>query len=313
MWSSAHSGSRGAVMLAFRLTALPLALAGFSLVSVDSAAGSSGHPGAASASVAQRMSRESGPVAGIIALGHSGLTGENSNPQAPGQPALDNSWATGSNPRVGSIYLRMLKRWPETKGKVANVAQGGAAADQLASQARTALTLVPAPALAIIQTIDNDIRCDGTDAQHVPEFGRAVDDALAVITKASPSTRILMITQPGRPALELKGMAGLIKANPAVKALYTGPPPCAPYSPDGRLQPKNVRALTAIIESYEAEQARVCAKYPACSTDGGALATYMRTPTLVSQDFNHLSVAGLALLARQVFPFARRALARPPT
>ena len=68
-----------------------------------------------------------GPV-GVIAIGHSGLTGENSDPDRPGQPALENSWATGTNPEVNSIYLRLVEVQPETEGHVANTAVGGALA-----------------------------------------------------------------------------------------------------------------------------------------------------------------------------------------
>ena len=75
-----------------------------------------------------------GPV-GVIAIGHSGLTGENSDPDRPGQPALENSWATGTNPDVNSIYLRLVAARPETEGHVANTAEGGAPASRLADQA----------------------------------------------------------------------------------------------------------------------------------------------------------------------------------
>src|SRR3954452_8639579 len=67
-----------------------------------------------------------GPVRGLIAIGHSGLTGENSDPRQPGVPALRNSWATGSSPRVNSVYLRMSAALPETRGHVAKAGTGGA-------------------------------------------------------------------------------------------------------------------------------------------------------------------------------------------
>src|SRR3954452_10271512 len=66
-----------------------------------------------------------GPVRGLIAIGHSGLTGENSDPRHPGLPALRNSWATGSSPGVDSVYLRMVAALPDTRGHVANAAAGG--------------------------------------------------------------------------------------------------------------------------------------------------------------------------------------------
>jgi hypothetical protein len=259
---------------------------------------------APSASTTQRAG-----VVGLIAIGHSALTGENSDPKQPGAEVHENSWATGTNPAVDSIYQRMIDVRSETAGHVANLAEAGAPASRLGSQAREALSQVPTPALAIVQTIDNDIRCDGTDASHVAEFGAQVADALKVISDASPHTRILIITQPGRPAAELKEMGTLIASNPLVKKNYTGPPPCGAFDPtSGKPVPKDVANLTAIIEAYEAEQARVCARFPLCRTDGGRLSTFAHAPSVVSSDYNHLNVTGLAKFAALVWPFANSAL-----
>jgi hypothetical protein len=249
-------------------------------------------------------------VVGLIALGHSALTGENSDPGQPGAEARQNSWATGTSAGLHSIYERMTALAPETAGHVANAATGGAPAADLAGQAQEALSTVPAPALAIIQTIDNDIRCDGSDAGHVKEFGRSLAAALQVITQASPHTQILIITQPGRPALELAGMARLIATDPDVRAVYAGPGPCGLVDRAGRPIPAHVAALTAIIRAYEKEQARVCAQVPTCQTDQGGLASFERVPSLVSSDHNHLDVAGQARLAAAVWPYARAALAK---
>src|SRR5262245_43400257 len=95
-----------------------------------------------------------GPPAGIIAFGHSGLTGENSDPDAPGDEVFENSWATGTNPEVNSIYQRMIERDPATEGHVANTASGGSPSDDLVDQAEEALDEVPNPELVIIQSID---------------------------------------------------------------------------------------------------------------------------------------------------------------
>ena len=256
------------------------------------------------------MSSATEPI-GLIALGHSGLTGENSDPDKPGQPALKNSWATGTADGLDSIYQRMVALHPETEGRVANAAHGGAVASSLTTQATTALQSVRAPELAIIQTIDGDIRCDGTDDDHVPEFGAAVDDALTKITDASPDTKILIITQPGRPASELESMADLINSEAAARAVYTGPAPCGMVDDSGAQQPENIATLTSIIGSYETEQARVCAKYPACSTDEGSLATFRREPSMVSSDFNHLNVEGQSDLAEAVWPTVQAVLDQP--
>jgi hypothetical protein len=154
-----------------------------------------------------------------------------------------------------------------------------APAASLEAQATKALGVVATPELAIIQTIDNDIRCDGTDDAHIPEFGAQLDRALTAINEASPDTKILVITQPGRPALELESMADLISSEPAARAVYTGPGPCGLVDDSGTPQPANVAALTSIIESYEAEQQRTCATHHTCRTDEGALATFRRDPS----------------------------------
>jgi hypothetical protein len=209
---------------------------------------------------------------GVIAIGHSGLTGENSDPKNPGQIALENSWATGTSPQVNSIYRRLVAVRPETEGHVANTAEGGAPASSLAGQAQRALETVPTPALVVVQTIDNDIRCDGTDRTHVAEFGAALADALHVVTTTSPNSRILAVGQLGRPG------------------------------PSVRCDPDPSDTLISIIEKYETEQARVCATVPNCRTDEGARAAYVERPESFSSDRNHLNVRGQAEAAEIAWP-----------
>ncbi len=48
----------------------------------------------------------------IVVLGHSGATGANSDPKNLSRDARENSWATGTNPTVNSIYLRVLAKNP---------------------------------------------------------------------------------------------------------------------------------------------------------------------------------------------------------
>ena len=247
-------------------------------------------------------------LTGLIAIGHSALTGENSDPATPG-PVPANSWATGTNASVNSIYERMLAAQPEIEGHVANTAEGGATADQLTVQASDALRQVPAPQLAIIETIDNDIRCDGTDADHVAEFGDSVRSALRTIAEASPQTQVLMVSPQGSPARELKLMAPLIATNPDVRAIYSGPAPCGMIDDNGRVVPANVAALTAIIQAYAAEESHVCAEFPTCQTDGGANKSFKHEPSVVATDFNHLNTRGLAEEAALEWPVARGALA----
>jgi hypothetical protein len=170
---------------------------------------------------------------GVIAIGHSGLTGEGSDPSRPGQVVLEHSWATGTSAEVNSIYRRLVAVRPETDGHVANTAQGGAPASPLAPRAQSALEAVSTPVPVVVQTIDDDIRCDGTDGEHVAEFGIALVDALDVVTTASPDSRILVVGKLGRPspwfveklvAEDPTVLAGLTEPGSAIS---TGPTDCS--------------------------------------------------------------------------------------
>jgi hypothetical protein len=115
-------------------------------------------PAAGAATSSTMSAADTAKPVGVIAIGHSGLTGENSDPSQPGQVALENSWATGTSPQVNSIYRRLVAVRQDTDGHVANTAEGGAPASTLAAQAQRALETVAAPALVVVQTIDGDIR-----------------------------------------------------------------------------------------------------------------------------------------------------------
>jgi hypothetical protein len=242
--------------------------------------------------------------AGVIAIGHSGLTAEGT--VEPGQPAKDNSWATGTNADVNSVYLRLAAVRPETKDQTANTAQGGASSETLAGQAMSALDRVPVPALAIIQSIDNDIRCDGTDAENIKPFGENIRAALDAIRKASPNTQILVVGQLGRPSAAY--LSELVARESSQKDALTGTGPCDFFNESGELVLANLQTLTSIINSYEQEQARVCAQFPNCHTDGGVRAKYIDKIENYLPDFNHLNVAGQAAEAALIWPVVEKIL-----
>ncbi len=248
---------------------------------------------------------QAAPV-GLIAIGHSGLTGENSDLSKPRIDAPENSWATGTAPGLNSIYQRLVAVRPETAGHVANFAEGGSRASALAGQASAALHKVPAPALVIIQTIDNDIRCDGSDDARIADFGKAVASALDVITSASPASTILVMSQPGRPENDVAAVA----ADPALKdRLKPGMGICDTLNPAGAFVPEHIATLRSILEKYEAEQSRACAHVPQCRDDGGEAATnYTTFLADASDDSAHLTVQGLARLAETMWPVGVRVL-----
>jgi hypothetical protein len=232
---------------------------------------------------------------GIIAIGHSGLTGEGACPT--------DSWATGTDPQVDSVYLRMVAAVPETEGHVSNTAVGGAPASTLSGQARAALATVPAPALAIIQTLDSDIQCN---AANVTEVGASVADVLAVINGASPNTKILIVGQLGRPSASF--VKDLVSHDPTAKTDLTGNDECTFFDASGALHEAGFARLTEAIDAYEAETTRVCAAVPNCVTDGGVRRTWVDKIDLFSADYNHLNKQGQTAEAKLIWPVVERLL-----
>jgi len=245
---------------------------------------------------------------GLIAIGHSFLTGYDSNLPDHVSDAPENSWATGTNPKVYSIYQRLITSEPQIAGHVANLAEDGATADTLEIQAVEALKVVPHPQLVIVQTIDNDIMCDGTDPANYAPFGKNVKAALTKIVSASPQTRILLLSKLGRPA----SYATAVGMDRAAKLTATGNGICDPYDAAGHLVIGHVRTALMILQGYEHQLVTVCASVPQCHYDA-TLATYHDSlRNLAVGDWYHLNVTGLAAEAALMWPPVATLLGLPP-
>ena len=245
---------------------------------------------------------------GLIAIGHSFLTGYDSNLPDHVSDAPENSWATGTNPKVHSIYQRLITSESQIAGHVANLAEDGATADTLEIQAVEALKVVPHPQLVIVQTIDNDIRCDGTDPANYAPFGKNVKAALAKIVSASPQTRILLLSKLGRPS----SYATAVGMDRAAKLTATGNGICDPYDAAGHLVIGHVRTALMILQGYEHQLVTVCASVPQCHYDA-TLATYHDSlRNLAVGDWYHLNVTGLAAEAALMWPPVATLLGLPP-
>lgn len=242
---------------------------------------------------------------GVIAVGHSGMTGFQSDPERPGENVVENSWATGSNPAVNSVYQRLVAVRPKTQGRVANVSRNGEKADGLEFQVPAALAIVPTPALALVMIMDNDIRCDGTDPAHLPEFRTQVRTAVQSIVKASPKVTVMLASGPGRPADYAKAIATL----PTTPVELVGQDPCAMFSANRKVNTAEVKRLTTILESYEAELGRACEGIPQCHTDGGALARHPGDRLEeYGVDLGHPSVVGHQQWAAAIWPAVAKAM-----
>ena len=234
----------------------------------------------------------------MVVLGHSGATGENSDPSRPGAVARENSWATGTNPAVKSVYTRMLAQNSALKGH--NLAQGGATVRDLVAQAELVAPLVPTVDLVLIQIMDNDINCP-TTAGDLAAFGRTFRTALETLAKGAPESRWFVVSQFGSPATWL---ATLPRDH---RRLLGGTRPCDLVDPAGRARPEPIAKLEKTIHGYESQLSVACKRFTQCRYDGGAFGRTVDRAEYVSSDLNHFSIEGHAKAAAVAWAAMRRA------
>lgn len=250
------------------------------------------HAGSASAAAARIPTPYTDYPDSIAVLAHSQATGENTEPPQ-GTDTTANSWATGTNPAVGSVYLRILAENPGIKNHNYNYAQLGATIQMINQQAIDAAK--KHPDLVLIQSIDNDLVCPATTADYTA-FGDGVDTVLDTLARLSPSSRVFMVTQFGSPDTYLNSLTAAQRIE--FGSTLGGPGPCAFADERGRLVPKEFKRLESIILAYEGQIARVCDTHPNCDHDHGAFSQTVDAPGDYTDDLNHLSIQGHAHAAQ---------------
>jgi hypothetical protein len=293
-WALISFGLAGSVLTACSSSSSP-----------SGSGGTSSHPKSASSSA----TTNSGPPLGMIAVGHSELTGYASDPNDLGSDELQNSWATGANPAVDSIYQRLVKVEPTMSNEVANTAIDGSKVGALAGEITQALKSEPNPQLVVIQTIDNDIEtCDPiAAARSATQFGNTLLQALHLIAHAAPKTTILTMAQFGRPA---EAVAAL-KTIPEVVARSSGTGSCDLFDPAGHVVASHVAALTRTVELYESQESTACGQVAQCHYSDVSARYIDRVRFLADGDWNHQSVAGDAAWAALMWPTVAKLLGVP--
>ncbi len=230
----------------------------------------------------------------IAVMGHSGATGTMSDPDDPSRDAHENSWATGENPTVRSIYFRLAQTHPAMQGHNYNVAVNGTAVDNLVPQLDTLLQQAdPLPDVVIVQSIDNDMKCDGTDAENYGPYGEALKNALTTIGQKIPGVDLFLVSQWGTVANWTAYAAG----NPSAVAENSGTGPCDVFTEDGTIRAAGVKSLQAIVDKYWTVVETACAAVLRCFTDGGAMQSMRINAQDVASDGNHLAIPGHAKMA----------------
>lgn len=228
----------------------------------------------------------------IVVIGHGDALGYGSDPKHPYRDAPENSWATGTNPAVNSVYSRILAANAAARGHNVNLSRDDWAMDELASLAHRAVA--KKPELVLLQ-LDGDVRCDGQDDSRIADFRSKVDAALATISTGLPETRIFIVSPWGSFSSYAKYLQGLpLEA----RLKHAGKGPCQMVeSPSGRVVASHVAYIKKVVTGYEAQLAAACAKVTRCRYDGGAAQRLNVTAEDITVDQYHLSIQGQARLA----------------
>jgi hypothetical protein len=235
-----------------------------------------------------------GPYTGypdsLAVVGHSQATGENTVPYENGD-TKSNTWASGTNPAVNSVYLRILEEHPQIAGNVTNAAEPGAPIARIEQQAISVAST--RPDLMLVQAIDGDLACPATPTD-VRNYGEAVGSLLESVAAASPTTRVFFVTQYGSPRTYAES---LTPDQRLTLGADMGSGPCAFVDAEGELVPKEVSRLERIIRDYERIQAQVCDRYENCDHDAGAFSKVVEQAGDYTDDLSHLSIQGHARAA----------------
>jgi lysophospholipase L1-like esterase len=237
----------------------------------------------------------------IVVIGHSGATGIRADPADPKRSASEFSWATGQSPEVDSIYRRLLADHPALEGNNVNLAVNGTKVGGLERQLDRLLTVKPTPDVVLVQILDNDMRCDGTDPANYGPFGETVTRVLDRLVEEVPDVQVFFVSPWANADLWTDWVAG--HADKRKRNSGTGP--CAVFDSRGRRRPEGIRSQQEIIDAYRAEISAACSKHPGCFTDEGAELSFVPTDADVASDLSHLSVAGhrkYAEIAWQALP-----------
>jgi len=280
--------------------------------SADDSATAKTSAGSASAIVTIGSGREATRIAApsrgwpnaMAIIGHSGSTGEDSDPAQPHVEIRANSWATGTNPAVNSVYQRILAHNPAIRGHNVNLAQGGANIHRIAEQARHAVRLNPSPDLVLIQAIDNDIVCPATKSDFTA-FERSMRSVIRGLSRGLPRSKVFVTSQFGSVPTYARALT------PTQRKAFGGTGPCAFLDPAGRLVPKEVDRLERIIHGYEAAARAACRAVARCFDDRGAFGRVVDRNAYITEDLNHFSVKGHAKAAAVAFAAMRRVGALP--
>ncbi|MFK3729213.1 SGNH/GDSL hydrolase family protein [Streptomyces sp. NPDC088090] len=208
------------------------------------------------------------------------------------------SWATGTDPAVNSLALRLLGAG-RVAGNSWNLARSGARVAALPEQMARAAER--RPGLVTVMIGANDA-CRPTPAGMTPvaEFRRSFEASLARLRKGAPKAQVYVASVPDLRRLWENG-----RASPLVRRVWELGVCGAMLADPEDLGAAAERRRTAVrdrVVAYNRVLAEVCAKDARCRYDGGAVFGFRFDRSLLSTwDWFHPSREGQARLAELAY------------
>ena len=207
-----------------------------------------------------------------------------------------NSWSTGDGLRVDSHYRRLTEANPDLRRHAYNHAKAGARVSALPGQARAAVKSKAQYVTVLIGA--NDACRDRIEDMTSPaDFRASVDEALGVLKKGLPKSRVLVASIPDLYRLWEIGH----RDETVVETWDFGICPALLANPTSTAEADARRraVFRERIDAYNDHLAAACRKYGSrCRHDGGAVHRVRFSLDMVNRfDHFHPNVSGLNKLA----------------
>jgi lysophospholipase L1-like esterase len=208
----------------------------------------------------------------------------------------ENSWATGTNPSVNSVYSRILAVHPGIAGNRFNDSVSGARMTHLNGQAANAVA--QDAELVLILMGANDV-CTSSEATMTPvlTFQAQFEAAMATLSAGLPDARIGVASIP-----DIHNLWAILHDDPSAQAVWAFANICQSLLANPTsMAPADVQRRANVRQrniDFNTVLGNVCAQYIHCRFDNNAGFNAVFTPAHMSTiDYFHPNVAGEALAA----------------
>lgn len=217
----------------------------------------------------------------------------------------ENSWATGTNSKVDSYYLRALEVNPGISGHNYNDAVSGAKMVELNGQAEKAVSR-NVELVGVLMGANDACTSSISTMTPVATYQSELEQAMNTLTKGLPTAQVNLGSLPNVYRLwEIfhtnSSAVNTWNSLKICQSLLANPTSTAQADEERRLQ------VRQRVEEFDSVLQSVCAKYTQCKYDNGAgFKTVFNTNDVSTRDYFHPSIEGQALIASvawQAFPY----------